>query len=481
MQDDTLKARGWIESKAMRAEFDADLGDARRTQRARRAGVAVSMAPGLSFPKIFADEASLEGFYRLIENDDVSWRELVGAHATQAAQRAKSFQDILVVHDTTEVSFRTYWPDQIRDGLCALSKGRHGLYVHASLAVTGDGTVLPLGILNAQPFVHASDIAPDDTEKRQFWLDEGGLFESEAERWFQGVDESEQWLRSVGVRPIHVMDREGDSFGLLAWLLNENNRFVVRGQAFRKLQHDGPLQDLGVVAVQLGEVRPNTVPKKDQKAHPPRRSRIARLTIRSGVVSIPRGKGGPRACWAATTWENLPRAIQLNLVEAVETDPPPGEKPVRWLLLTTEPAETAEQALRVVDIYRRRWLIEEYFKALKSGCLLEQRQAETTPVLLRVLALLLPAAWRLLLLRRLADDQPDASWRALLTPLEFRVLRRVVPKAKLTEKATIDQCLLAIAKLGGHLPRNGRPGWQTLYTGWRRLEDLAEGARLVLR
>ena len=38
MQDDTLKARGWIESKAMRAEFDADLGDARRTQRARRAG-----------------------------------------------------------------------------------------------------------------------------------------------------------------------------------------------------------------------------------------------------------------------------------------------------------------------------------------------------------------------------------------------------------------------------------------------------------
>ena len=85
MQDDTLKARGWIESKAMRAEFDADLGDARRTQRARRAGVAVSMAPGLSFPKIFADEASLEGFYRLVENDDVSWRELVGAHATQAA------------------------------------------------------------------------------------------------------------------------------------------------------------------------------------------------------------------------------------------------------------------------------------------------------------------------------------------------------------------------------------------------------------
>ena len=79
MQDDTSKARGWIESTTMRAEFDADLGGR------ARAGVALALAPGLSFPKIFADEASLEGFCRLLENDDVFWRELIRAHATQAA------------------------------------------------------------------------------------------------------------------------------------------------------------------------------------------------------------------------------------------------------------------------------------------------------------------------------------------------------------------------------------------------------------
>ena len=72
-----------------------------------------------------------------------------------------------------------------------------------------------------------------------------------------------------------------------------------------------------------------------------------------------------------------------------------------------------------------------------------------------------------------------SPWRALLTPLRFRVLRCAGPKAKLTEKATIERRLLAIAKLNGHLPRNGGPGWQTRHARWRRLEDRAEGARLV--
>ena len=99
--------------------------------------------------------------------------------------------------------------------------------------------------------------------------------------------------------------------------------------------------------------------------------------------------------------------------------------------------------------------------------------------LLRVLALLLPAAWRLLLLRELAEASPQIGWRAALTPLEFTLLQRAVPKARLTEGATSGQVLLAIASLGGHLKSNGRPGWQVLWRGWQRLNDFATGARLA--
>jgi hypothetical protein len=77
------------------------------------------------------------------------------------------------------------------------------------------------------------------------------------------------------------------------------------------------------------------------------------------------------------------------------------------------------------------------------------------------------------------SEAPETTWKHLLTALEFRILTRAVPKAKLQASATIAQCVAAIAKLGGHLPRNGAPGWQTLHAGWRQLQDLALGARLA--
>ena len=169
----------------------------------------------------------------------------------------------------------------------------------------------------------------------------------------------------------------------------------------------------------------------------------------------------------------------LNLVEAVEEHPPKGEQGVSWLLLTSEPVDTSEQALQVVDWYRRRWLIEEYFKALKTGCRLEDRQMESMENMLRMLALIVPAAWRLLALRAVAEAAPETRWTYLLTPLEFRLLSRKLPKARLTNGSSVADCLAAIAKLGGHLPRNGRPGWQSLHAGWRRLQDLVEGVQLA--
>jgi hypothetical protein len=49
----------------------------------------------------------------------------------------------------------------------------------------------------------------------------------------------------------------------------------------------------------------------------------------------------------------------------------------------------------------------------------------------------------------------------------------------MTATATVAQCLAAIAKLGGHLPRNGSPGWQTLQAGWANLQQRVLGASLA--
>lgn len=472
------QVKKWISAPAMSMEYAAELGDARRTARARRVGVAISKKPESSFPQIFKDEADLEAYYRLTRNPQIHWRALMAPHSSRTVERAAVADEVLVVHDTTDVAFRTYWPDELRGQMSKITSRTQGFFGHASIAVTARGAALPLGMLDVQPYVHLSSVATTGETTREFWENEDGLFDNEHERWFRGVEGTTYKLSMAGVKAIHVMDRETDSYGLLAWMAESGFRFIVRCDASRSLRSEEPFRDVGLLSVMLGE----RFPLRDGKSndtHPPRRSRQADLTIRTRVVTLKRAHKADGASWSPGGWAAQPRTLKLHLVEAVELNPPADEKGVRWLLLTTEPIHNAEEVLRVVDLYRRRWLVEEFFKALKTGCNLEKRQMESVASLLRVLALLIPAAWRLLLLRAVADEHPDASWKSLLTPLEFRILQRAVPKAKLQDEATVASCLAAIAKLGGHLPRNGPPGWQTLQAGWRQLQDYVTGSQLA--
>ncbi len=120
---------------------------------------------------------------------------------------------------------------------------------------------------------------------------------------------------------------------------------------------------------------------------------------------------------------------------------------VEWRLATT-----------VVDAYGARWRIEEYFKALKTGCALEKRQLETLDALLNALGLFIPIAWNLLRLRVLSRQEQPAS--KVLSSTQLKVLR-ASSKKELPDRLTVRDAMLAIAKLGGHLKRNGDPGWIT--------------------
>lgn len=94
----------------------------------------------------------------------------------------------------------------------------------------------------------------------------------------------------------------------------------------------------------------------------------------------------------------------MNFVRVWEPEPPEGEDHIEWRLRTTEAIETPDQILAVVDAYRSRWVIEEFFKALKTGTVYEKRQVESRKGMINVLAVLAPVAWRLLNLRTLGRD-----------------------------------------------------------------------------
>jgi len=173
--------------------------------------------------------------------------------------------------------------------------------------------------------------------------------------------------------------------------------------------------------------------------------------------------------------------VSVNVVEAVEVDVPDGEEPVRWVLLTSEPIDTVEQVLWVVDVYRSRWMIEEFFKSIGTGCGYNKRQLDSAQHLLIALALTLPVAWKLLVLRHLERQCPEAPALAVVSETELLLLRDAVPKWAWSAEPTVGDATGAIAKLGGHLKSNGRPGWLVLGRGYQELLQMLAGWEAAMR
>ena len=147
---------------------------------------------------------------------------------------------------------------------------------------------------------------------------------------------------------------------------------------------------------------------------------------------------------------------------------------VEWLLLTSLPVESQQEALFILDIYQQRWLIEEYHKCLKTGCLLEQRQVNEADNLFNMIALLQITALKLLQLKDLTFE-PTPEQTAALAVLAPRYLTKV-EQIELPEGSAL-WLLLLMARLGGHqgLKQKGMPGWQTLWKGWQFFQVFLQG------
>jgi hypothetical protein len=122
----------------------------------------------------------------------------------------------------------------------------------------------------------------------------------------------------------------------------------------------------------------------------------------------------PRHCTSVA-----PSRLTVNVVSVCEKDAPAGVEPVEWFLLTTGLIDMKEEILRVVDAYRTRWMIEEYFK---TGCAFETRQLETKTTIVKALALFTPVAWTLLRMRTLSRQSPTAAATTVLSPVQIKLL-----------------------------------------------------------
>ncbi|MCG8421945.1 MAG: IS4 family transposase, partial [Proteobacteria bacterium] len=208
--------------------------------------------------------------------------------------------------------------------------------------------------------------------------------------------------------------------------------------------------------------------KKARRRNRARKPRKAVLDIRAAHVRlrIPDQARG----------EKLPTSVAVNVVSVIETNPPRGQEPVNWTLLTSEPIDTVEDLKRIIDYYRARWLIEEFFKAIKTGCNYEKAQLESYRALRIQLAMTLPVAYQLLRARYLSRVAPATPASEIFRPTMLSVLRYELNGTFPTEP-TVADALNAMASLGGHIKNNGPPGWAVIGRGYQRALLLERGWR----
>ena len=180
---------------------------------------------------------------------------------------------------------------------------------------------------------------------------------------------------------------------------------------------------------------------------------------------------------------NEPRAskdpIRVWVIRVWEEQAPEGEEPLEWILLTSVPTTTLEEAWERVDWYGHRWLAEDYHQCLKSGCRIEERQLQSVAGLIRLLGLLSPLAVRLLQIRGYARSEPERPAHEVIEPLMLAVLAERSGQAPAT--MTVGTFWTEVARLGGYLARShdGPPGWRTIWKGWLSLQTLLEGVHLA--
>jgi len=264
------------------------------------------------------------------------------------------------------------------------------------------------------------------------------------------------------------MDREGDSYDLLAELHAAGARYVIRLAHARRLvgEHEKLRQVVGrATCLFRREVRVNPHGAgRPKDHHAVRQAREATLDVSAMVVELAR---------SSNFAPGSPPSLKVHVVTVMERDCPEGDEPIAWYLVTNEPIATPEQVAAVVDAYRTRWVVEEFFKALKSGCQIERRQMESYGALRIALALFLPIAVRLLALRDAARSEPDAPCAAL-SARHLQVLR-ACGNRPMSATPTNQEVYTALAALGGHLRSNGPPGWMVLGRAYEKLLVLEQG------
>lgn len=347
--------------------------------------------PQANVAQACASRAKTKAAYRFLDHEKTTMDTLLQPHFLSTEARVCAEKVVLAVQDTTSLNYTAHAATEGMGPIGSTANGPQGMHLHSTLAFSTQGT--PLGFLDVQCW--ARDPADFGKKAKRHRVP---IEEKESFKWLKSYRAvAEVQARCPGTTLVSVGDREADLYELFEDALAhpEGPKLLVRAEHDRQL-HDEQNRLWETMQSQLVEgIQVLQVPRQGSRA-----ARAAHMNIRYAAVSLlaPTGhKGLPIPVWA---------------VFAQEQDAPVGVKPLEWMLLTTIPVTSFEQAIEKLMWYARRWGIEVLHRTLKSGCRIEQRQLGQADRMEACLAIDLVVAWRIYYLNKLGREAPQAPVNA---------------------------------------------------------------------
>jgi len=418
-----------------------DLGDRRLNRRSATLLETMATKPNSSIPAMTAGLAEMTAAYRFFSNERVDEQKLLEPHRLKTLERMQNEGVVHCIEDTTQIDFTAH---KETSGLGTLYKDfLRGLFLHPMLAVTPAGACL--GVLGAKFHARPED-RPKLTAKEKA---KRSIEEKESYRWLDGYQSMNELAKTSPAQLIYVADRESDIEELLDAAQGQRGHILIRARHDRVLEDGDRMWDTVRNSPTIG------TQEFVMGARPGHRARTVLQTLRSMKIELPETK-------------DRERAIIINVVMAHEENPPKGEEAVSWTLQTTLPARTINEITTIINYYRTRWVIEMFFKVLKSGCAIEKLQLETAERLKVAIALYLIVSYRVLFMIKAGRESPDLpcdtifeeeEWRTIYMASEKKAPPKIVPRLK--------EIVLMVAKFGGFKGRkcDGFPGAKTVWIG----------------
>jgi hypothetical protein len=434
-----------------------ELGDKRLNWRLLDTASKLAGQPPASIPQACDDWADTKATYRLFDNKKVTAEKVLQPHFARTAGRMAGQALVLVVQDTSYLDY-THHPKTADLGPIGTEQQQlQGLVMHSALFLTVEG--LPLGLGSQRIWVRAP------TPKQLTPQARGALpiTEKESNKWLTALVDAQE-LVPAGTQAVHVGDSEADIYDLFVKAQDLKTDLLVRAAQDRSVVTPavGRLWGLATAQPPVGTV---TV---EVQARPPEPPRTATVVVRFCPVPLRPPQNAPT--------KHPP--VHMHAVLVREEAPPAGVTPLEWLLLTSVPVHTVDDALERIRWYCQRWQIEVYHKVLKSGCRIEACQLTTAARLIRCVALCSIISWRLLWMTHIHRQAPHAPCTLILTEHEWRALYAHTTRSPHTppQPPTVGEVVLWIAQLGGFLARrrDGPPGVTVIWRGWQRLNDIAD-------